>query len=177
MKKVLSAVFLSLVLVLVGCSSGVKLNQVPVEDKSSSLVKADDVNALTGKSAVTSVQTSPLGAVNMGPSGVQKVVYFDYDSYAIKPEAQATVESHAKFLSGDKSRKVSLEGHTDDRGGREYNLALGQKRSEAIKKSLTLLGVAEAQIDAVSLGKEIPAASGNDETTYAKNRRVEFNYK
>jgi peptidoglycan-associated lipoprotein len=105
------------------------------------------------------------------------VVYFDYDSYAIKPEAQSTVESHAKFLSADKSRKVALEGHTDDRGGREYNLALGQKRSEAVKKSLTLLGVLDAQIEAVSLGKEIPAVSGSDEATYAKNRRVEFHYR
>ena len=177
MKKVLSGMFLAVVLMLVGCASGVKLNQVPVEDKSSSLVNADDVNALSGKSAVTSVQTSALGALNMGPSGVEKIVYFDYDSYAIKAEAQPTVESHAKFLSADKSRKVSLEGHTDDRGGREYNLALGQKRSEAVKKSLTLLGVAEGQLDAVSFGKEKPAVSGNDESAYAKNRRVEFNYR
>ncbi|MFN0004165.1 MAG: peptidoglycan-associated lipoprotein Pal [Burkholderiaceae bacterium] len=177
MKKVLSGLCLSLVLILVGCASGVKLNEVPVEDKSSSLVKADAVNALSSKSVVTSVQTSALGAMNMGPAGIEKVVYFDYDSYAIKPEAQATVESHAKFLSADKSRKVALEGHTDDRGGREYNLALGQKRSEAVKRSLTLLGVSEAQIEAVSLGKETPAASGSDESTYAKNRRVEFNYK
>ena len=178
MKKVLSGLCLSLVLILVGCASGVKLNEVPVEDKSSSLVKADAaVNALSGKSAVTSVQTSALGAMNMGPAGIEKVVYFDYDSYAIKPQAQATVELHAKFLSADKSRKVALEGHTDDRGGREYNLALGQKRSEAVKRSLTLLGVSEAQIEAVSLGKETPAASGSDESTYAKNRRVEFNYK
>ena len=177
MKKVLSGVCLLGVLILVGCASGVKLNQVPVEDKSSSLVKADAANALSGKSAVTSVQTSALGAMNMGPAGIEKVVYFDYDSYAIKPEAQSTVESHAKFLSADKSRKVALEGHTDDRGGREYNLALGQKRSEAVKRSLTLLGVSEAQIEAVSLGKETPAASGSDESTYAKNRRVEFNYK
>ncbi len=177
MKKVLSGVCLLGVLILVGCASGVKLNQVPVEDKSSSLVKANDVNALSGKSAVTSVQTSALGAMNMGPAGTEKVVYFDYDSYAIKPEAQSTVESHAKFLSADKSRKVALEGHTDDRGGREYNLALGQKRSEAVKKSLTLLGVLDAQIEAVSLGKEIPAVSGSDEATYAKNRRVEFHYR
>ena len=87
------------------------------------------------------------------------------------------MEAQAKFLRGDKSRKVSLEGHTDDRGGREYNLGLAQKRSEAVKKSLTLLGVSEAQIEAVSLGKEKPAVSGNDEAAYAKNRRVEFNYR
>jgi peptidoglycan-associated lipoprotein len=181
MKKVLSGMCLSsvlmLLLVLVGCASGVKLNQVPVEDKSSSLVSADDVNALSGKSAVTSVQTTALGAMNMGPAGVEKVVYFDYDSYAIKAEAQPTVEAQAKFLRGDKSRKVSIEGHTDDRGGREYNLGLAQKRSEAVKKSLTLLGVSEAQIEAVSLGKEKPAVSGSDEAAYAKNRRVEFNYR
>ena len=143
----------------------------------SSLLNADEVNAMSGKSGVTSVQTTALGDMNAGPAGVGKVVYFDYDSYTVKADAQPVVEAHAKFLGADKSRKVSLEGHTDERGGREYNLALGQKRSEAVKKSLTLLGVNEAQIDAVSFGKEKPAASGGDEEAYAKNRRVEFNYR
>jgi peptidoglycan-associated lipoprotein len=177
MKKVLSVAFLSLVLMLVGCASGVKLNQVPVEDKSSSLQNASDVNALSGKSAVTSVQSTPLGGMNAGPVGAAKVVYFDYDSYTVRADAQSTVEAHAKFLNADKSRKVSLEGHTDERGGREYNLALGQKRSEAVKKALTLLGVNESQIDSVSFGKEKPAANGSDEDAYAKNRRVELNYR
>jgi peptidoglycan-associated lipoprotein len=95
----------------------------------------------------------------------------------VRADAQSTVEAHAKFLNADKSRKVSLEGHTDERGGREYNLALGQKRSEAVKKALTLLGVNESQIDSVSFGKEKPAANGSDEDAYAKNRRVELNYR
>ncbi len=177
MKKLLGVAFLSMVLTLVGCASGVKLNQVPVEDKSSSLQSASDVNALSGKSAVTSVQTTALGGMNSGPAGAAKVVYFDYDSYTLKADAQPTVEAHAKFLSADKSRKVSLEGHTDERGGREYNLALGQKRSEAVRKALTLLGVNESQIDSVSFGKEKPAATGGDEDAYAKNRRVELNYR
>lgn len=177
MNKLLNAALLSFVVMLVGCASGVKLNQVPVEDKSSSLMSAGDVNALSGRSAVTSVQTSPLADMNSGPVGVGKVVYFDYDSYTLRADAQPIVEAHAKFLSADKSKKVSLEGHTDERGGREYNLALGQKRSEAVKRSLTLLGVSESQIDAVSFGKEKPAATGGDEEAYAKNRRVELNYR
>jgi peptidoglycan-associated lipoprotein len=177
MKKILGLVFLSLVLMLVGCASGVKLNQVPVEDKSSSLQNAGELNALSGKSAVTSVQTTALGDMNSGPAGAAKVVFFDYDSYTLRADAQPTVEAHAKFLTADKSKRVSLEGHTDERGGREYNLALGQKRSEAVKRALTLLGVNEGQIDSVSFGKEKPSSTGSDEDAYAKNRRVELNYR
>ena len=106
-----------------------------------------------------------------------KVVYFDYDSSAIKPEFQVVVEAHARLLRADKTRRVTLEGHTDERGGREYNLALGQQRSEAVRKALNLLGVTDGQIEAVSLGKEKPAMTGSSEEAFAKNRRAEIAYK
>jgi peptidoglycan-associated lipoprotein len=105
------------------------------------------------------------------------VIYFDYDSFVIKPEAQSTLEAHARFLSANKARKLAIEGSTDERGGREYNLALGQKRSEAVRRALGLLGATDAQIEAVSFGEEKPAAAGTDEDAYAKNRRAEFNYR
>jgi peptidoglycan-associated lipoprotein len=104
------------------------------------------------------------------------VVYFDYDSFTLKPEARAVLERNAAHLQANKQLKVQLEGHTDERGGREYNLALGQKRAETVRRALTLLGVSDAQLEAVSFGKEKPAANGSDEAAFAKNRRVEIKY-
>ena len=161
---------------LVGCSSGVKLNDVPVEDKSNASVAgigSGQNNA--SQSGVANVTADRAGA-GIGPAGVSHVVYFDYDSFVIRAEARPVIESHARFLQANKQRKAMLEGHTDERGGREYNLALGQKRAEAVQRALVLLGVPDGQIEAVSYGKEKPAAQGDDESSYAKNRRVEFKY-
>ena len=110
------------------------------------------------------------------PTGT-RIIYFDYDSYVIKPEFQDVIENHARFIKADKNRKVAVEGHTDDRGGREYNLALGQKRSEAVRRALGLLGVPDSQVEAVSFGKEKPAMQGSDEAALAKNRRAEISYR
>ena len=104
-------------------------------------------------------------------------IFFDFDSFTIRAEAQPILEAHARFLNANRGRQVSLEGHTDDRGGREYNLALGQKRAEAVRRALTQLGVSDGQLEAVSFGKEKPAVQGADESAYAQNRRVELNYK
>jgi peptidoglycan-associated lipoprotein len=117
------------------------------------------------------------GGIKAGPAGIDTVVYFDYDSYSVKPEFQTMLDAHARFLRADKNRKAALEGHTDDRGGREYNLALGQKRAEAVRRALSVLGVSDNQIEAVSYGKEKPAASGMDEVSLAKNRRAEISYR
>jgi peptidoglycan-associated lipoprotein len=164
---------------LVACSSPVKLNEVPVEDKSGTQVTAPAAapEAPQARSAVASVDARPLAAVAPGPEGVTKVIYFDYDSFAIKPEFQSVIEKHAAYLKQDSKRRVAVEGHTDERGGREYNLALGQKRSEAVRKALNLLGVSDGQIEAVSLGKEKPAMAGSSEEAFAKNRRAEIAYK
>ena len=96
--------------------------------------------------------------------------YFEYDSSDLKPEAMRALDVHAKDLKGS-GQHVVLEGHTDERGGREYNLALGQKRAEAVRRSLTLLGVSDSQLEAVSFGKEKPVALGTDEASLAQNRR------
>jgi peptidoglycan-associated lipoprotein len=106
-----------------------------------------------------------------------RVVYFDYDSFVIRSEFQPVIEAHARFLKSDKTRKVALEGNTDERGGREYNLALGQKRAEAVRKALVLQGVADSQLEAVSFGKEKPAVLGNSEAALEKNRRTEISYR
>jgi peptidoglycan-associated lipoprotein len=105
------------------------------------------------------------------------VIYFDYDSYVVKPEFQSAIEGHARFLKANNGRRIVIEGHTDERGGREYNLALGQKRSEAVRRALGLLGVTDAQVEAVSFGEEKPAAGGGDESSWAQNRRAEIAYR
>ena len=180
MKKTLC--LLATLALLVACSSPVKLNEVPVEDKAGSQVAAPAAAAPApapppARSAVASVDARPLAAVPSGPSGVPLVIYFDYDSFAIKPEFQSVIEKHAAYIKQDSKRRVAVEGHTDERGGREYNLALGQKRSEAVRKAFNLLGVSDGQIEAVSLGKEKPAMAGSSEEAFAKNRRAEIAYK
>ena len=169
---------LALTLTLVGCSS-VPLDNVPVEDKSASSVAQPGTG--TGGAAVESrvapVAADSAASTAAGPANVARIVYFDYDSYIIKPEFQALIEAHAKFLKANPNRHVSIEGHTDERGGREYNLALGQRRSEAVRSALALLGVADKQMEAVSFGKEKPAVQGSDEQSWAQNRRAEIVYR
>ncbi|NDF05262.1 MAG: peptidoglycan-associated lipoprotein Pal [Betaproteobacteria bacterium] len=186
MKKLLLS--LGVILLLSACASGVKLNEVPVEDKSGSKVSVAPApvmpapvtasSANEAKSAVVPVDSAASTNLSAGPSGnVAKVIFFDYDSYVVKSEFQTTIEAHAQFLKANPRAKVSLEGHTDERGGREYNLALGQKRADAVRQSLSLLGVQESQVESVSFGKEKPAAQGSDESAFAKNRRAEFFYR
>jgi peptidoglycan-associated lipoprotein len=160
---------------LVGCSSGVKLNDVPVEDRGATTVAPQGPGGAESRVAPVDA-VSPNGTAQ-GPLNVARLVYFDYDSFDLKPESQAIIEAHARFLRANPQRKVSLEGHTDERGGREYNLALGQKRAEAVRRALGLLGVGDAQLEAVSFGKEKPAAVGSDEAAWAQNRRVEIAYR
>lgn len=165
---------------LAACGSNVKLNEVPVENRSGTNVGA--VGASSDPSGVVNRQVAPVeidaaGGAAAGPVGVARVIYFDYDSFVIKPEFQNAIEAHARFLAANKSRKLAVEGHTDERGGREYNLALGQQRAEAVRRGLGLLGVTDAQVEAVSFGKEKPAAAGADEASFAKNRRAEISYR
>ena len=170
---------LGVVVLLAGCASSVKLDDVPVEDKVGMAVQqppGDVSGSSVGKGGVTGVdigQKSPTADSPAGP----RIIYFDYDSFVVKPEFQAVIESNARYIRADKSRRVAVEGHTDDRGGREYNLALGQKRAESVRNALVFLGIADAQIEAVSYGKEKPLASGVDEAAMAKNRRAEIHYR
>ena len=169
---------------LAACGSNVKLDDVPVENRTGTSVvpSSGDASGASGVSGISSrpvqpVQIGGADAAVAGPAGAVRVIYFDYDSYIIKPEFQSAIEAHAKYLAANKSRGLSIEGNTDERGGREYNLALGQKRAEAVRRGLGLLGVTDAQVEAVSFGKEKPAAIGNDEASLAKNRRAELNYR
>ena len=182
MKRTLFSIISSLVLAsaLVACGSKVKLAEVPVQDKSSSSKLAEDAAAAAAAAArrgVAPVQIDATEGALAGPANTVKTIYFDFDSYVLKPEFQSVVEAHARYLTANTSRKIAIEGHTDERGGREYNLALGQKRAEAVRRALGLSGVTDSQVEAVSFGKEKPAASGFDESSMAKNRRAEIRYR
>jgi peptidoglycan-associated lipoprotein len=102
------------------------------------------------------------------------VIYFDYDKAEIKSEYVGIVTGHAKYLNGNAARKIRLEGHSDERGSREYNIGLGERRAQAVRRALLLQGVPETQITTVSYGEERPAVQGSDESAYSRNRRVEL---
>jgi peptidoglycan-associated lipoprotein len=179
MKRLVSA--LALAALLAGCGSAVKLDPVPVEDKSGAAVGTSGASkpgdgAGVSKSGVASVDLGKSGP-DMSMQSATRTVYFDYDSFAIRPEFQSVIEAHARFVKSDSKRRIAIEGHTDERGGREYNLALGQKRSESVRRALGLLGVAESQMEAVSFGKEKPAVVGSSEAAMEKNRRAEIVYR
>jgi peptidoglycan-associated lipoprotein len=174
---------LALAALLAGCESSVPLNppasDVPVETRST-----------TGKgpaaagAAASGVPQSQVATVDLARGGAgsatalaaptQRIVYFDFDSFSIRDEFKPVLDGHAKVLVANKGRRMVIEGHADERGSREYNLALGQKRAESVLRSLTLLGVPETQLEAVSFGEERPAAQGSDEAAWAKNRRAEL---
>lgn len=169
-KQITLTLIAASILLLGACSSPVKLDdKAPVEDHSNHMSKAG-----TGQVGPSTVSTDPLN----DPNGVlaKRSVYFDTDSYIVKGEFQPVVEAHSKYLVKNTARKIIIQGNTDERGGREYNLALGQKRAEAVRKSLSLLGVPESQMEAVSLGKEKPKASGSNEAAWAENRRADIVY-
>ncbi len=171
---------LGMAAVLAACSSGVKLDDVPVEDRSGTSTGAGGAGAGGQGGAVDPRGVSGVsvaGADAAQPNALTRVIYFDYDSFEVKAEAASALEANARYLNANRTRRVGLEGHTDERGGREYNLALGQKRAEAVRRALSLLGVTEAQMEAVSFGEEKPAQTGLDESAFAKNRRVELTYR
>lgn len=165
-KKLLFSMIAAAALTVAGCSS-VDLNDQYQDGNGSG----------QGNGNVTGVQGGSVYGQG-GPSAeVSRVVYFDFDSYVVKDTYRSVVTQNAQYLRSNPSSRVVLEGHTDERGSTEYNLALGQKRAEAVRQAMMLVGVSEMQIEAVSYGKERPAAMGSGEASWAKNRRVEFSYR
>ena len=161
---------------LAACSS-VKLDDAPVESRTGAAVVAGNQNAARDAAANSQTRVAPVDATGgsmAGMGNLPRIVYFDYDSYIVKDEFRPVVEANAKVLAADPKRHMAVQGHTDDRGSSEYNLALGQRRAEAVVKSLTLLGAQPAQLEATSFGKERPAVQGENEEAWAKNRRAEL---
>lgn len=131
----------------------------------------------TGTSGVPKLSAAAMAKLRDPNSPLSKrSVYFDYDQYDVKGEYKNQLQAHAKFIASEPNARVLVQGNTDDRGSREYNLALGQRRADAIKKQLVLMGAPESQIESVSLGKEKPKALGDNEAAWAENRRADMLY-
>lgn len=137
----------------------------------------EQTDTQTGRTTDTDVtRGDPNEAAKQEAIRTGTIVYFDYDRAEIKAEFVPIVTAHAKYLNTNSSNKVRLEGHSDERGSREYNIGLGERRAQAVRRALMLQGVTEAQITTVSYGEERPSVQGSDESAYAKNRRVELVY-
>lgn len=170
-----SALILTSLLALAACGSSVKLDDgAKVEERSTAPTTAPATTDSRTIAPVTATTTDPLN----DPQGIlaRRSVYFDYDSFIVKDEFKPVLAAHAQYLNANPNRRIVIQGHTDERGGREYNLALGQKRAEAVLRSLALLGVPEARMEAVSFGEEKPKALGTDEQAWAENRRGDIVY-
>ena len=128
------------------------------------------VDLTAGKRPAISPLTDPASILS------KRSVYFEFDKYDIKDEYKALVEAHARYLRDNGQARMLIQGNADERGSREYNLALGQRRSDSVKRMLLLLGAKEDQIEAVSLGEEKPKAEGHDEAAWAQNRRGDILY-
>jgi len=176
MKQIAAAA--ALAMLLSACST-VKLDDAaPVEDRAAK--NTPQATAPISPSSVpsSSEQSSAINDPLNDPSSVlaKRSIYFDLDSYVIKDEFTPVIDAHAKYLVSRKDRKIIIQGNTDERGGSEYNLALGQKRAEAVRRSLQALGVPDSQMEAISLGKEKPKAQGSNEAAWAENRRADIVY-
>ncbi len=164
----------SLVLLLTACGS-----QPPAPEQSPSGVESRTPAPAPAPttSKIESFDPMSVAALKDPRSPLSKrSVYFDFDSYVIKDEFQTLLTTHAKFLAANSSMKMLIQGNADERGSREYNLALAQKRADAVKKALALLGIAEGQMESVSLGEEKPACTESTEECWAQNRRGDMLY-
>jgi peptidoglycan-associated lipoprotein len=180
---ILGALVLALV---VGCKTTDTQQAAPVEEGAGTTSTAPGAGGASTSGVGTGGVSGTPGAG--GASGAmsplrdprnilsKRIVQFDYDSFVVKDEYRPIVEAHAKYLQANRSARVTLQGHTDERGSREYNIALGQKRADAVKQLMLVLGATEVQIETVSFGKEKPRSDGHDEGAWAQNRRVEILY-
>ena len=203
MNKVLWPVLMALVLTACGTTSGTKAT---VEDRTGSkadatMASSGQSGSATGSGASGSgVETTALGGKGVAGSSLDgkqmdgsssysgdprknpasplssRSIFFDYDQYVVKDEYRPVLEAHAGYLLSKRDSRVILQGNADERGSREYNLALGQKRAEAVRKALAVLGVGEAQLEAVSFGEEKPRMEGDTEEAFAANRRTDIVY-
>ena len=164
---------------LVGCST-TPTTEAPVVDKSGAAAagtpgaQTSGANAGGVSGSATGSTMSPLNDPNNILS--KRSVYFDYDSFVVKDEYKPLVEAHARWLQAHPDARMTIQGNTDERGSHEYNIALGQKRADAVKRMMVLLGASDSQIETVSFGKEKPKNPGHDEAAWAENRRDDIVY-
>ncbi len=178
-RTLLAAMTGTVLLLVAGC--GKSEQRVP---KTAEAVVGDDASTLHGGAAAggaaNAANANAAGDAQGGgasaPAGAARLIYFDFDSSEIRPEFVSVIAAHAHALARNASVRVRLEGHTDERGSPEYNIGLGERRAQAVRRALMLQGVTDAQVATVSYGEERPAVPGQGEEAWAKNRRVEFIY-
>ncbi len=162
-------------------SGAAAVTRAPIDDRSSSSSSAANSNNVAEHSPENTAESSnqPSNDMLNDPNSLlaKRSVYFAFDTSAVQDSDIPLVQAHAKYLAGHGEQKVSVEGNTDERGSNEYNLALGQRRADSVKKMLELGGANSGQISAVSYGEEKPKATGHDETSWAQNRRADLDYK
>jgi peptidoglycan-associated lipoprotein len=174
-------------LIVAGCSSTpTQESTAPVEDRSPTAGATGPGGAATNGAGTGGINGSATGSGSMAAGGnplrdpnsplAKRSVYFDFDSFVVKDDYKPLIEAHARYLQGNRGAHVTIQGNTDERGSREYNIALGQKRAEAAKRMMVLLGASDGQIETTSFGKEKPRAQGHDEAAWAENRRDDLVY-
>ena len=174
MKRILSvALLIAGAALLAGCPK--KHNVIEPPNAGSQVSGSTEGEGASTSSRALNGGADAQGSADAGPFA-RKVIYFDFDKSEIKPEFAAVVAAHSRNLASHPNLHVKLEGNTDERGTREYNIGLGERRAQAVRRALMLQGVAESQLTTVSFGSERPAAEGDDESAWAKNRRVELVY-
>ena len=173
-----TALYILVAIAAAACASTESQTQPSVSDRSTAV---PSTSAQSGASTTQRTQPSqamagnPLNDPNSPLS--KRSVYFDFDSNAVKDEYRGLVQAHSRYMTSDKrDSRIRIEGNCDERGSREYNLALGQRRAEAVKKVMTVLGVSDGRIETISYGEEKPAAQGHDEQAWAQNRRADIKY-
>jgi peptidoglycan-associated lipoprotein len=175
-----AAVF-TIVGLLAGCSSTPTKEQdgAKVEDRTPQVgTVTPPVKAPSGPSTAAVKEQTTAGDPLKDPSNIlsRRSVFFDYDSNVVKEEFKPLVSAHAGYISKNRQQKMTIQGNTDERGSREYNLALGQRRADAVKQMMQLLGASPQQIETVSFGEEKPRAQGSTEQAFAENRRADIVY-
>ena len=168
MKRILGVLVICM---LSACASQTTQPSADVEERTIGGSGGADGNALNDGSPTFHPLQDPNNILS------KRAVYFDYDSYTVKSEYRPLVLAHAKYLRDNESARVLLQGHTDERGSREYNLALGQRRADNVKNIMLLSGARDAQVESVSLGEEKPQISGHNESSWAQNRRANIVYR
>jgi len=167
---------IAIALLAAGCATHEAKTEVPVTDHSA----ATGNTATTASTSSTNSMAKPTIAGNPldDPNNIlaKRSIYFDFDSNVVKDQFEPIVKAHAEFMDGHSEARARIEGNCDERGSREYNLALGQRRAEAVAKQMEVLGVPAAHIETVSYGEEKPVAKGHDEVDWAKNRRDDIRY-
>ena len=168
-----------LMVLLAACASKDPVATTRVEDRTPSTGGSTSGLPTTGTTDKTDISGRPgTGNELTNPNSIlsKRVIYFDYNTDAVKPEFASLIQAHASYLAQNRNRKIRLEGHADERGSREYNMALGQRRASAVRKATTILGVGNERIETISFGEDKPRSNGHDEASWAQNRRVEIVY-